>query len=262
MVIGIIGAGASGMAAALAAAENPDVSVIVLERQSRVGRKLQATGNGRCNLSNIHAIDGGYHGEHPEFVLPAIHRFNPTETLLWFEKLGLYTVTEETGKIYPYSDQANSVVDILRLNLNKPNITLKLGFEAEKIQKTGDGFSVISGEETILCDRLILACGGLAGSKLGGSMSGYKLFAKLGHKSTRLRPSLVQIKTSWSDVAALKGVRANCHVQILKDGEAFHQSTGEIQMTEQGISGPVVFEISRPPIFLHFLYFLQEIKCL
>ncbi len=245
MVIGIIGGGASGMAAALAAAENPNVSVILMERQARVGKKLQATGNGRCNLSNIHAKDRGYHGERPEFALPAIANFDPEQTLSWFGSLGLYTVTEESGKVYPYSDQANSVVDVLRLNLCKPNISLKLGFEAEKIQKTDNGFMVTGAGETVTCDKLIVACGGLAGSKLGGSMSGYKLLGKLGHKSTRLRPSLVQIKTDWPAVASLKGVRANCHIEILKDGGLFAESTGELQLTEQGISGPVVFEISR-----------------
>lgn len=245
MVVGIIGAGASGMAAALTAAENPNVSVILMERQTRVGRKLQATGNGRCNLSNIKANSGGYHGQHPDFVLPAIDAFPPEATLQWFHNLGLYTVTESTGKVYPYSDQANSVVDVLRLNLNKPNIELKLGFEVEKVQKNDAGFTVVGSDETVSCDRLIVACGGIAGSKLGGTMSGYKLLAKLGHKSTRLRPSLVQIKTSWGGIGGLKGVRANCHVQILKDGALFSESTGELQLTEQGISGPVVFEISR-----------------
>ena len=245
MVVGIIGAGASGMAAALAAAENPKVSVILMERQARVGRKLQATGNGRCNLSNINAARGGYNGTHPEFVQPAIGAFDPTATLSWFADLGLYTVTEESGKVYPYSDQANSVVDVLRLHLHKPNITLKLGFDVEKVQKTAEGFAVTGSEETVNCHKLIVACGGLAGSKLGGTMSGYKLLAKLGHKSTRLRPSLVQIKADWSGCAALKGVRANCHIQIFKDGELFRQSTGELQLTEMGISGPVVFEISR-----------------
>ena len=245
MVVGVIGAGASGMAAALAAAENPNVTVVLMERQARVGRKLQATGNGRCNLSNVHALRGGYHGEHPEFVLPAISAFDPVATLDWFSALGLYTVAEESGKVYPYSDQANSVVDVLRLNLNKPNITLKLGFDAEKAQKTNEGFRIISGEETVICDKLIIACGGLAGSKLGGTMSGYKLLAKLGHKSTRLRPSLVQIKADWSGCAALKGVRTNCSLQILRDGEVYAHSSGELQLTEMGISGPVVFEISR-----------------
>ena len=245
MIIGIIGAGASGMAAALAAAENPNVRVILMERQARVGRKLQATGNGRCNLSNMSADRGGYHGTDPNFVKGAISAFAPQATLNWFADLGLYTVTEESGKVYPYSDQANSVVDVLRLNLCKPNINLKLGFDAEKVQKTEAGFTITGGDEIITCEKLIIACGGLAGSKLGGTMSGYKLLSKLGHKSTRLRPCLVQIKADWSGCAALKGVRANCHIEILKDGKLFNQSSGELQLTEQGISGPVVFEISR-----------------
>ena len=245
MVVGIIGAGASGMAAALAAAENPNASVILMERQARVGRKLQATGNGRCNLSNIHATDRGYNGEHPEFALPAIRSFDPTATLAWFRQLGLYTVIEESGKVYPYSDQANSVVDILRLNLDKPNIEVKLGFEVEKIWKKGNVFQVCSKEEKIRCDKLIVACGGIAGSKLGGTMDGYVFLGKMGHKSTRLRPSLVQLKTDWPGVAALKGVRANCHIGIFCNGEPWAESTGELQLTDVGISGPVTFEISR-----------------
>ena len=91
MVIGIIGAGASGMAAALAAAEHPGVHVVLLERQARVGRKLGATGNGRCNLTNTHALEGGYHGDDAEFVRPALEKHGPAETLEWFADLGLYT---------------------------------------------------------------------------------------------------------------------------------------------------------------------------
>ena len=245
MIIAIIGGGASGMAAALAAAETESNQVILLERQARVGRKLQATGNGRCNLSNIHAAARGYHGEDAAFVQPAIAAFSPEQTLSWFASLGLFTVTEDSGKVYPYSDQANSVVDVLRLSLVKDNITLKTGYEVTKIQKTDSGFQITDGNEPIQCDKLIVACGGLAGSKLGGTMSGYKLLAKLGHRSTKLRPSLVQLKSSWPELPSLKGVRANCQVEILHNGEVYAQSSGELQLTEHGISGPVVFEISR-----------------
>ncbi len=244
MVIGIIGAGASGMAAALAAAENPDVQVILFERQARVGRKLQATGNGRCNLSNLNAATGGYHGEDASFAEYALKHFAPQATLEWFRRLGLFTVAEDSGRVYPYSDHANSVVDVLRLALEKPNITLRTGFEVRKIACGANGF-IVSGEEDVTCNRLIVACGGLAGTKLGGSMAGYKLLAKLGHRSTRLRPTLVQLKCGWEGVAALKGVRTNCRVQILRDGAVFSQSTGELQFTDYGLSGPVTFEVSR-----------------
>ena len=245
MVIGIIGAGASGMMAALAAANNSNSQVILFEKQARVGKKLLATGNGRCNLTNMHAATRGYHGDDPAFAEYALQKFSPEKALELFKELGLFTVAEDSGRVYPYSDQANSVVDVLRFALAKPNITLHTGFEVRKVRKDGGVFCIVGEEETVSCDRLIIACGGLAGTKLGGSMSGYKLLGQLGHRCSRLRPSLVQLKTDWNGIASLKGVRANCRIQILHDGTLTAQSAGEIQFTDYGISGPVVFEISR-----------------
>ncbi len=245
MLIAIIGGGASGMAAALAAAEDPGNRVVLLERQARLGRKLQATGNGRCNLSNLHAGQEGYHGDTPGFSRFALTQFPPERTLEWFGALGLYAVAEESGRVYPYSDQANSVVDVLRFALEKPNIRVELGCEVEKIRKTAKGFRLEWADGALDCDRLIVACGGLAGTKLGGSMSGYKLLRSLGHRCTRLRPNLVQVKTAWGGVAALKGVRANCRAEILHEGALVRAGGGELQFTECGLSGPVMFELSR-----------------
>lgn len=245
MVIGIIGGGASGMAAALSAAEKEETQVVLLERQARVGRKLLATGNGRCNLTNLHAAVGGYHGNAPEFARYAIEMFPPEKTLDWFRSLGLLTLAEDSGRVYPYSDQANSVADVLRFALEKPNIQVKLGFEVEKVKKTQSGFLVQSRGEGVECNRLIIACGGLAGTKLGGSMSGYKLLRSLGHGCTKLRPTLVQLKSGWRGAAALKGVRANCRAAVVHDGKVTAESEGQLQFTEYGLSGPVIFEISR-----------------
>ena len=245
MVIGIIGAGASGMAAAITAARNENVQVVIFERQARVGRKLQATGNGRCNLSNLHAALGHFHGQQAEFVLPALTKYDTLNTLAWFRELGLVTVAEDSGRVYPYSDQANSVVDVLRFALEKPNIKLLTGFEVTKVRHHNPGFTVESVEESVFCDKLIVACGGLAGTKLGGSMSGYKILQKMGHRCTKLRPTLVQVKSDWHGCAGLKGVRANCDAKILHNGNVFSHSTGEVQFTEYGLSGPVIFEVSR-----------------
>jgi len=245
MVIGIIGGGASGMAAALAAAENANTQVILMERQARVGKKLSATGNGRCNLTNLHAMEGGYYGDDAAFADFALKKYDVNDTLDWFGKLGLYTVAEDSGRVYPYSDQANSVVDVLRFALEKPNIQVLTGFEVTKVKKTDDGFKVDSTEESIFVDRLIIACGGLAGTKLGGSMAGYKLLRSFGHKCTKLRPTLVQLKSDWKGCASLKGVRTNCHAEILCNGQLHSESTGEMQFTEYGLSGPVIFEVSR-----------------
>ena len=243
MVIGIIGGGASGMMAAIAAAENKNADVHIFERQARVGKKLSATGNGRCNLTN--RSPAPYMGEAPDFGNFALTSFGVAETLRYFARLGLYTVTEESGRVYPYSDQANSVVDVLRLGLEKENITVHLGCEIEKAEKTQDGFRLFTTEGDYFCNKLIIACGGIAGSKLGGTMSGYRLLSAFGHKSTRLRPSLVQLTSDSAFLPSLKGVRANGEVKILRDGALFAQSLGEIQFTEKGLSGPVIFEVSR-----------------
>ena len=245
MRIGIIGGGASGMAAALAAAENPEVSVLLFERQARLGRKLLATGNGRCNLTNMHCLEDGYHGQEAEFARPALSEFGPEETLEWFRGMGLLTVAESSGRVYPYSDQANSVVDVLRFALERPNIRVLTGCEVTKVKHHSGIFTVTTDTQTYTCQKLIVACGGLAGSKLGGSMSGYKLLGKLGHRTTRLRPALVQLKSDWGGIAALKGVRANCQAAIYCGEQLHAQSSGEIQFTEYGLSGPVIFEISR-----------------
>ena len=245
MVIGIIGGGASGMAAALAAAENENTQDVLFERQARLGRKLQATGNGRCNLSNLHALERDYHGNAPQFAQPALRCFDVNKTLEWFRSLGLFTVSEPSGRVYPYSDQANSVVDVLRFALEKENIRLKLGFEVTKLRRKDAGFLIEGTDASAFCDRVVIACGGLAGTKLGGSMAGYQLLRSMGHHMTKLRPTLVQLKCAWNGVAALKGVRANCSAAIMHDGVLHAESVGEIQFTEYGLSGPVIFEVSR-----------------
>ena len=214
MKIGIIGAGASGMMAALTAAEQPEHEVLLFERQARVGRKLLATGNGRCNLSHWNASVSNYHGTAPSFVAPALAATDVRETLSLFRGLGLYTVAEPDGRIYPYSDQANSVVDVLRFALQRPNLHLRCGCEILGIKHSKTGFTLKTAEETFAVDRLIVACGGAAGSKLGGTLSGYQLLRSLGHHCTKLYPSLVQLKTDPALVRGLKGVRANAALEL------------------------------------------------
>lgn len=245
MVIGIIGGGASGMMAALAASQNKDCRVILFERQARLGRKLLATGNGRCNLTNQNLDLSHYHGEEPEFAASSLAALNLERTLSLFRNLGLYTVTEPSGRVYPYSDQANSVLDVLRFGLQRGNITVLTGTEIKKVKRTAEGFLVASADESYACDRLIVASGGIAGTKLGGTMSGYQLLRSFGHKTTKLRPALVQVKSNWNGCVSLKGVRANCRASIYHNGKLHAQSAGELQFTDYGLSGPVIFEISR-----------------
>ena len=241
----IIGAGASGMMAALTAAEMPGRRVVLLERQQRVGRKLLATGNGRCNLTNTGATIEKYHGAERDFAAPALAAFPPAAVLDFFHSLGLVTVEEYGGRVYPLSDSANSVVDMLRFALDAKGVELKAASPAREIRREKQGFTVVTDTETLRADKLIVACGGAAGEKLGGVMDGYTLLNQLGHKRTTLYPSLVQLLTAPDYPRALKGVRADCALKLYAGGEALAESAGELQFTETGVSGPAVFDLSR-----------------
>lgn len=187
MKVLIIGGGASGMAAALSAAQDAGNQVTLLERQARVGRKLLATGNGRCNLTNRNLGAENYHGQTPRFVLPALERYGVERTLAVFQTLGLVTVTEPSGRVYPFSDQANSVVDVLRFALEAAGVTVVCGCEVCEVKKKARGYQAraVTGE-TYFGDRLIVAAGGCAGRKLGGTEAGYALLEALGHERTPL----------------------------------------------------------------------------
>ena len=246
MNVAIIGAGASGMAAAITAAASGQNQVLLFERQARVGRKLAATGNGRCNLTNRRISITRYHGSSPEFVRPALDAFPPDAVLDFFQTLGLYTVTEQDGKVYPYSDQANSVVDVLRFGLDRPNVRLLTGTEVVGVKKQPSGFRIKTADAQVWeADALIVACGGAAGTKLGGGLSGYQLLRSLGHHCTKLCPALVQLKTDPVRVQGLKGIRANAKLRLTINGTLLAEASGEVQFTDYGVSGPAVFEISR-----------------
>ncbi len=243
MNVCVIGGGAAGMLAALTAAENGH-RVLLLERQSRVGRKLLATGNGRCNLSNYHVSPAHYHGG-AGFCDFALSQFDVGETLQYFASLGLLTVSEASGRIYPMSNMAGSVLDVLRYALERPEIDLQTGQTVTAIRKMPEGFSVKTETDTFSAQRLILAAGGAAGSKVGGGMDGYRLAKSLGHHRTALYPSLVQLKTDPTYPRALKGVKAQCGISICRGSQVLARNSGEVLFTEYGVSGPAIFDLSR-----------------
>ncbi len=243
MNVCVIGGGAAGMLAALTATENGH-RVLLLERQSRVGRKLLATGNGRCNLSNYHVSPAHYHGG-AGFCDFALSQFDVGETLQYFASLGLLTVSEASGRIYPMSNMAGSVLDVLRYALERPEIDLQTGQTVTAVRKIPEGFSVKTETDTFFARRLILAAGGAAGSKVGGGMDGYRLAKSLGHHRTALYPSLVQLKTDPTYPRALKGVKAQCGISICRGSQVLARNSGEVLFTEYGVSGPAIFDLSR-----------------
>lgn len=244
MKVTVIGGGAAGMMAALTAAREGH-QVTLLERQNRVGKKLLATGNGRCNLTNLNLTARYYHGAPSAFIAPALDAFGPAEAIEFFQSLGLLTVAEDSGRVYPLSDQAGSVVDVLRFALEAAGVNLRTEFDVTAVKATKTGFKVTSDSESVLSDKLIICCGGLAGTKLGGTKSGYELLQSMGHRVSKLYPVLVQLKTDNTWVRSLKGVRADAAVTLTREGVVLAESAGEVQFADYGISGPAVFEISR-----------------
>ncbi len=246
MDIAIIGGGASGLAAALSVRESLENRVTVFERQNRVGRKLLATGNGRCNLTNRNVSLENYHGVDPSFAGPALYRFGPETTLLWFAALGLVTRTEPDGRVYPLSDSAGSVVDVLRLALEARGGQIECALPVARAEKRGDKF-LLTGPlgESFEADRLIVACGGAAGARLGGGRSGYELLTSFGHGCTPLRPALVQLKTDNAWTRSMKGVRTQAALTLERDGAILDAAFGEVQFTDYGLTGPAVYDLSR-----------------
>ena len=233
------------MTAALTAARLGH-EVTLYERQARVGRKLMATGNGRCNLTNTGAGPSNYHGEAPDFVRPALEAFPSEAALDFFRGLGLLAREEWGGRVYPLSNSANSVVDVLRQALDAAGVELIAGDRVRELRRAGSGYSVTteSGDKRSF-DAVVVACGGLAGEKLGGGRDGYELLKALGHTRTALRPALVQITTEPMYPRSLKGIKADCALRVLSRGRLLASSCGELLFTETGVSGPAAFDVSR-----------------
>ncbi len=244
MEIAVIGGGASGLVAAIAAARN-GAEVTIYERCERIGRKILATGNGRCNYTNVYATVDNYHGKKPEFIIDTINSFWIGETNSFFAELGMLTKVENDGKAYPYSLQASAVLDVLRYELERLGVNIVTEFEVEKITKSGDRFNIKAYDgNTAQADKVILSTGGKASPSLGSNGSGYKLAQGFGHRLSKLYPSLVQIKTETNLIKALKGIKLDANV-LLEVGNKKSTYYGEVLFTDYGLSGPAIFNISR-----------------
>lgn len=237
--IAIIGGGAAGMAAAIAAAEY-GAYVTIFESNDKLGKKILATGNGRCNLSNINASIEHYHGQNSDFAAHALTEFDVNYTINKFAEMGVLTKVEDKGKIYPYCGNASAVSEALRERIKSLGIEVKYNFEVKDIIKKKDGFMLVSYKnEREKASEVIIATGGKASPASGSKGGGYQLLEKFGHTVTELKPSLVQIKTEPETVKKLKGIKINARVRI---GNIYDD--GEVLFTDYGLSGPPIFYLS------------------
>lgn len=238
----VIGGGASGLTAAICAARE-GARVIVLDRMARIGKKILATGNGRCNYTNEDMGPEYYHSQMPVFVSQILKRFNEKETIQFFKQLGIIPKSNG-GYVYPNSMQAVSILESLIFELNRLHVKVIENAEVSRITIKGRGYQINAGNEFIHCRRLILACGGRASEKLGSNGSGYHLARSLGHSIIPVVPALTGLRAKDAIYKQLAGVRVDGKVSLYIDGHLKDSHRGEIQLAEYGISGIPVFQLS------------------
>ena len=236
--IAVVGGGASGLAAAISAKrENSSLSVCVLERLSRVGKKLLVTGNGRCNLTNRNMNCSYFQGSCTN-LYSVIDSFDIEE---FFRSLGVICIADSEGRVYPKSNTASSVLDALRLEAEKLGIEIICDFCVSEIN---NGYIIISDNQSILADSIILAGGGLSQANLGSDGSVIRLCKDMGIKISRLSPALTAVKTNPELVRSLKGLRVQAKATLYIDGKEIKSETGEIQFNDGILSGICIYNLS------------------
>lgn len=241
----IIGGGASGLMAAIAAG-SCGKSIAILEQLDRVGKKLLATGNGRCNITNANMDIKCFHGSGIKEAERAFQLFGLKDTVEFFESIGISCRTEDGGKIFPRSGQASAVLDVLRYEAEKLGAEEILKSQVTGIRRK-DGLFILSikNSEDISADRVIVCTGGKASPNLGSTGSGIAILENLGHKAAKSFPALVQLKLSAPFLKALSGVKFDGEVSVTDGESVLRRERGEILYTDYGISGPPVLQLSR-----------------
>ena len=240
----IIGGGAAGHAAAISWAKKLGGSqVAIVEKQSKTGRKLLASGNGRCNISNENADAGHYHGD-STIIDSVLSRFSVSSLKTFFEETGVLLRADSEGRLYPYSNQAVTILSALHRTCCRLGVREILSFAVRSLKKENGQFILTSDEDTIRCQFLIAACGSQAAPQLGADDSGYRLLKGFGMEPTPLFPALAPVSAAEKR-RSLKGVRAKGSAVLLKDGKPFRRTAGEIQFTDSGLSGICIFELAR-----------------
>jgi len=240
--IAVIGGGAAGIAAAITAAEQ-GADVTIYEGNDRIGKKILATGNGKCNLSNLHMSAECFQTSDPDKLRSCLAEFGVQETIAFFQRLGLL-IREKNGYLYPMCEQAAVVLDVLRIGVAKQGIHIHTETKIQDIKPAGRQLQVSWKQGQERFDKVILACGSKAAPKTGSDGSGYELAKRLGHRIIPVVPSLVQLKCKDSFCKSLAGIRAECCIHIYEGNRELCRESGEIQLTDYGISGIPVFQLS------------------
>lgn len=240
MNIIIIGAGASGIATAINA-KNENNRVILLEKNDRIGKKLLATGNGRCNYTNLNLSENNY--SDPHFVKETISDFNNLDLINYFKLLGLES-TQDGNRVYPISLKANSVLNILMYWLEKKEVEIKTNTEVKQIIKTKKGYKLMTNNGNYEADVVVAAFGGKSMPSSGSDGVSFEILKKMGIKVTELKPALTQLKLDSKYLKHLSGTKVLGKAKLLKNNKVVDEKEGEILFTNYGISGPPILDLS------------------
>ncbi len=245
----VIGGGAAGMMAAIAAKYH-GADVTLLERNNRVGRKILATGNGRCNYTNINLSINNYHGRNKKFPYSCLSQFNVEDTINFFERLGITPVVEDNGKVFPQSYQSSSILDVLRLELEYLGVEVLTEAYVIDIKKKKNFIVTLKDGRKLHGDKIILAAGGKAAPNTGSDGNGYLLAQKLGHTIDDIFPGLVQLKLAGSFFKQVSGVKILGVAELYEGNKLLRKDKGDILFTNYGISGPPILQLSRTALAL------------
>lgn len=242
----IIGGGAAGSFCAITAARR-GLSVIALEPNEKIGRKLRITGKGRCNVTNNSDIRTvmNHIPDHSRFLYGALTRFSPEDTMQFYEDLGIPLKTERGNRVFPVSDNANDIADALQNELRRLGVTIIHEKAVDLITEDGRICAVDTSNQRIRTDRCVIATGGKSYPKTGSEGSGYRLASKLGHSIVSPLPSLVPLVSDDRCCAELQGLSLrNIELSAFEDDKSIYRERGEMLFSHFGITGPLVLSAS------------------
>ena len=240
----VIGGGAAGLVAAIAAARhNHNAAVTILEHEKKSGQKILATGNGKCNLGNLDMRVDCYHCQDLSFVEQILSQWSPKDTMSFFSSLGI-AIKERNGYLYPRSGQSASIREVLLMEAAYRKIKIKHNCVIESVKQLDGKWNIQTPGWIYKGDCLIIATGSPASNVAGADDSGYTLIRELGHTIRKPLPALVPLVCKGVNTSKWAGVRINGKVKLLINGEVCDRQTGELQLTDYGISGIPVFQLS------------------
>ena len=242
----IVGGGASGLMCAISAKhKNKNISVAIIEKNDRVGKKLLSTGNGRCNLTHSDITAEKYCGSFKKQCNAVFEKYDTKRLLDIFKKLGLLTFCDDEGRFYPLCKQASAVLDVLRFACDRLNVEIFCGENIKSIRKKGNNFSVQTDENEFVSKKLVIANGSKAAPKLGGNSSSADYLKNFGHRFVPYSPALCPVKVKSDVLKSLKGIRASAKAVLLdKNGKTLKEDFGEVQFSDNSLSGICIFNLS------------------